>query len=220
MNKLPKQLRIVLPLIGLALMFLINPIHASAAQGTIDVNFNEFTFQTDDYNNLDVATNYYSEGDNEVVELINSETGERLEVIKLEQQSTTSRSGATAHTLTRRFSIGEAATVSLTVNVELYTSDSFRQINSIQGSYLAITNSVSSMRMEGSNINHWSSDGFPTTSIKYAANGTLVSEVDTSVHGDVSGKLLGSGFSAGASQGSTTYYRHNFNRSGTISIDR
>lgn len=26
MNKLPKQLRIVLPLIGLALMFLINPL--------------------------------------------------------------------------------------------------------------------------------------------------------------------------------------------------
>lgn len=62
------------------------------------------------------------------------------------------------------------------------------------------------------------SKGYPTTSVKYAYNGTLTAVVESNASGQIKAELLGAGFSFGGSLGGKTYYRVPFNQNGTISL--
>lgn len=112
----------------------------------------------------------------------------------------------------------EGTTIEFNMNVELYSSGSFRQINSYQGGYVGIGTSITNTRLEGSNHNAWSPKGFPTVELYYAFNGTVVAEVTSSTSASVSADLLGAGFSVGSTDGLTTYYRRSFNSNGIVKL--
>ena len=70
----------------------------------------------------------------------------------------------------------------------------------------------------GQNVNVWSPNGYPTTSIKYAYNGTLTAAINSSGSAQVKAELLGAGFTFGGSMSGKSYYRVPFDQNGTISL--
>lgn len=186
------------------------------AHERITINFSELNYTLDDYSELDTKVVYSVEGVTEVATIFDVNSGEVLETVEFIPDLF--RSTIQSHTLRRSTSYGRT-TVRLSVNVELYTNGSFRQINSIQGHYLEITNAIATTYFEGQNVNVWSPSGsFPTTSIKYAYNGTLIATVDSSISSSAKAELAGSGFSFSYTSGFTTYYRRPFSQNGTISL--
>ncbi|WP_449461246.1 hypothetical protein [Streptococcus suis] len=179
------------------------------------VKFNELQFTVNDYNISNPEVIYSKSGFTEVATVIDSDTGEVVETIELIPDL--SRATVSSHTL-RRSATFARTTVQLSVNIELYNNGSFRQINSVQGYYLGITNSITNTYIEGQNINVWSPNGYPTTSIKYAYNGTLTAATSSSGSAQVKAELLGAGFTFGGTIGGTSYYRVPFNQNGTISL--
>lgn len=151
----------------------------------------------------------------EVATVLDSDTGKVVETIELIPDL--SRATVTSHTLKRSATFART-TVQLSVNIELYNEGSFRQINSVQGYYLGITDSITNTYIEGQNVNVWSPNGYPTTSIKYAYNGTLTAAINSSGSAQVKAELLGAGFTFGGTIGGTSYYRVPFNQNGTISL--
>ena len=95
---------------------------------------------------------------------------------------------------------------------------SFRQINSVQDYYLGITNSITNTSIEDKTVNVWSTNGYPTTKIKYAYNGTLTAVIETSDSAQVKAELLGAGFTFGGTISGKSYYRVPFGQNGTISL--
>lgn len=158
---------------------------------------------------------YSKSGVTEVATVIDRDTGKVVETIELIPDL--SRSTITSHTLIRSATFART-TLQLSVNIELYNNGSFRQINSVKGHYLGITNSIANTYIEGKNVNVWSPNGYPTTSIKYAYNGTLTAVIDSNASGQIKAELLGAGFNFGGSFGGKTYYRVPFNQNGTISL--
>lgn len=199
----------------LALFYLPIPSVKADTGDDLVVKFNELQFTVDDYNISNPEVIYSKSGFTEVATVIDSDTGEVVETIELIPDL--SRATVTSHTL-RRSATYARTTVQLSVNIELYNEGSFRQINSVQGHYLGITNSITNTYIEGQNVNVWSSNGYPTTSIKYAYNGTLVSTISSSGSAQVKAELLGAGFTFEGTMGGTSYYRVPFNGNGTISL--
>ena len=192
------------------------PISVSAdTTGDLTVKFNELQFTVEDYNIPNPEVIYSKSGGTEVATVIDRDTGKVVETIELIPDL--SRSTITSHTLIRSATFART-TVQLSLNIELYNNGSFRQINSVQGYYLGITNSIANTFIEGKNVNVWSPKGYPTTSIKYAYNGTLTAVVDGNASGQIKAELLGAGFNFGGSIGGKTYYRVPFNQNGTISL--
>lgn len=200
--------------IALYMICLNTPVSADT-NDTLTVSFNELQFTVEDYNIDNPEVIYTKNGFTEVATVFNKDTGEVVETIELTPDL--SRSSITSHTLTRRATFART-TVQLSVNIELYNSGSFRQINSVQGYYLGIINSVTNTYIEGQNVNVWSPNGFPTTSLKYAYNGTLTAAINTGASAGISGELLGAGFGFSGSINGTSYYRYGFNQNGTISL--
>ncbi|MFC3928812.1 hypothetical protein ACVR05_04540 [Streptococcus caprae] len=199
----------------LALFYLpISSVKADTGDDLV-VKFNELQFTVNDYNISNPEVIYSKSGFTEVATVIDSDTGEVVETIELIPDL--SRATVSSHTL-RRSATFARTTVQLSVNIELYNNGSFRQINSVQGYYLGITNSITNTYIEGQNINVWSPNGYPTTSIKYAYNGTLTAAISSSGSAQVKAELLGAGFTFGGTIGGTSYYRVPFNQNGTISL--
>ena len=174
------------------------PISVSAdTTGDLTVKFNELQFTVEDYNIPNPEVIYSKSGVTEVATVIDRDTGKVVETIEL---------------------IPDLSRSTITSHIELYNNGSFRQINSVQGYYLGITNSIANTFIEGKNVNVWSPKGYPTTSIKYAYNGTLTAVVDGNASGQIKAELLGAGFNFGGSIGGKTYYRVPFNQNGTISL--
>ena len=192
------------------------PISVNAdTNNNLVIKFNELTFTVEDYNIPNPEVIYSKSGFKEVATVLDSDTGKVVETIELIPDL--SRATVTSHTLKRSATFART-TVQLSVNIELYNNGSFRQINSVQGYYLGITNSIANTFIEGKNVNVWSPKGYPTTSIKYAYNGTLTAVVDGNASGQIKAELLGAGFNFGGSIGGKTYYRVPFNQNGTISL--
>lgn len=192
------------------------PISVSAdTTGDLTVKFNELQFTVEDYNVPNPEVIYSESGVTEVATVIDRDTGKVVETIELIPDL--SRSTITSHTLIRSATFART-TLQLSVNIELYNNGSFRQINSVKGYYLGITNFIANTFIEGKNVNVWSPNGYPTTSIKYAYNGTLTAVIDSNASGQIKAELLGAGFNFGGSFGGKTYYRVPFNQNGTISL--
>ncbi|MGT2799525.1 hypothetical protein [Streptococcus marmotae] len=181
-------------------------------QENLTINFKDFKFTTTDYKDFDVSVNYYQVGLTEVADIIENQTGQTLESIKVIPNLF--RSGHTySHTLSRSASFGRT-TLQLDVHVEIYTNGSFRQINSVQGHYLGITNFITNTSIEGKDVSVWSSNGFPTTELKYAYSGTLVATINSGFNAGIKGEL----FQAGFHMSGDNHYRLPFNRNGSISL--
>lgn len=179
------------------------------------INFSEFQFVTDDYNTNEVHIEYEDSFMKENAYVIDN-NGKVLENISVNKVGYRLKD-VYPHTITRSVKYG-GTTVEFSMNVELYSSGSFRQINSYQGGYVGIATSVTNTRLEGYNYNAWSPTGFPTVELYYAFNGTIVAEVTSSTSSSVTADLLGNGFSVGATVGGTTYYRRSFNSNGIVKL--
>lgn len=192
------------------------PISVNAdTNNNLVIKFNELTFTVEDYNIPNPEVIYSKSGFKEVATVLDSDTGKVVETIELIPDL--SRATVTSHTLKRSATFART-TVQLSVNIELYNEGSFRQINSIHGYYLGITNSITNTSIEDKTIDVWSPNGYPTTKIKYAYNGTLTAVVETSGSASVKAELLGAGFTFGGSMSGKSYYRVPFNQNGTISL--
>ena len=159
---------------------------------------------------------YTKRGLTEVATVIDSNTGEVVETIELVPNLT--RATVSSHTLRRSSNFG-GVTLQLSVNIELYSNGSFRQINSVQGHYLGITSSFTSTYIEGQNVNVWSAQGYPTQSIKYAYNGTLATSINASLTAQYSAKFASGGFAFSGTVSGTSYYRRAFSENGTLSVN-
>lgn len=192
------------------------PISVNAdTNNNLVIKFNELTFTVEDYNIPNPEVIYSKSGFKEVATVLDSDTGKVVETIELIPDL--SRATVTSHTLKRSATFART-TVQLSVNIELYNEGSFRQINSIHGYYLGITNSITNTSIEDKTIDVWSTNGFPTTQIKYAYNGTLTAVIETSGSAQVKAELLGAGFTFGGSMSGKSYYRVPFDQNGTISL--
>ena len=187
---------------------------------TTVVSFSEFQFVADGYDPEMVQVKYSKKGNKEIAILIDRNSGAVLETMAAE--AVPSRMpNVYPYIFTRSVSYGKT-TVTLSINVEIYSSGSFRQINSYQGGYLGITSSITNTYLEGSNFNVWSPSGFPTTELYYTFNGTITAEV--TVSGSTEGniqigdQLIAAGFNFEGTVGTTLYYRKGFNASGTIKL--
>lgn len=198
----------------LALLCLPTYVNADTTNDLV-ITFSKLQFTIDDYNIPNPKVVYSKSGFTEVATVIDSDTGKVVETIEFIPDL--SRATVSSHTLMRSATFART-TVQLSINIELYNNGSFRQINSVQGYYLGVTNSITNTYIEGKNVNVWSPNGYPTTSIKYAYNGTLTATVNSSGSAQVKAELLGAGFNFGGTIGGTTYYRVPFNQNGTISI--
>lgn len=187
----------------------------NAGNTALEVKFKEFLFTTNDYDPAQVRVEYEVNGDIEKANIRDRKTGallETMEVIPKEE------SAVGPYTFTRSKSYGKT-TLTMYVNVELYSQGSFRQINSIQGSYLGITTSITDTSIEGANVNVWSEGNvFPTAKLFYAYNATLVASVGLENQVQVSADLIAAGFQLSSSTGNTFYYRRAANSNGTISL--
>ena len=192
------------------------PISVNAdTNNNLVIKFNELTFTVEDYNIPNPEVIYSKSGFKEVATVLDSDTGKVVETIELIPDL--SRATVTSHTLKRSATFART-TVQLSVNIELYNEGSFRQINSIHGYYLGITNSITNTSIEDKTIDVWSTNGFPTTQIKYAYNGTLTAVIESSGSASVKAELVGAGFTFGGTISGKSYYRVPFGQNGTISL--
>ena len=111
------------------LVFLGFPVAVSAdINGELVVPFNEITFTVENYRVENPEIFYTKRGLTEVATVIDSNTGEVVETIELVPNLT--RATVRSHTLRRSSNFG-GVTLQLSVNIELYSNGSFRQINSV-----------------------------------------------------------------------------------------
>lgn len=169
----------------------------------------------EDYGIKNPEVIYSKNGLTEVAIVVNPLTGETIETMELISDG--SRATVTSHTL-RRTAVFAKTTVQLTVHIELYNSGSFRQVNSVKGSSLSVTNAISNTTIEDKSVNVWSPTGFPTVSLKYAYSGTLTAKINSSASAQVGTSLQGAGFSFSGTISGFTYYRYPFYQNGTINL--
>ncbi|MCI6139463.1 MAG: hypothetical protein SOX46_09210 [Clostridiaceae bacterium] len=186
-------------------------------QNTLEVQFNDFKFTTNDYDPAKVTLEYSKKGTQEQVVIKDKAANETLEIMTVQSPAVATRS-VVPYIFKRAKSYG-ATTVELSVHVELYKEGSFRQINALTGSYLGITTNVAPTEIEDKTISVWSQNNtFPTTELMFAYSGTLVASVSSSMSAEVSAELLGSGFSFNSEVDGTSYYRRSIDSTGTISL--
>lgn len=183
------------------------------------IKFEKFKFETKAYNPKNVIVEYSKTDTKELAVVKDKVTEEILDEFVVERKAQTKGANDTyPYILTRTTSYGKTK-VKLSVNVEMWSSGPYAQINSIQGKYLGIESKVTSTKIEGSNVNVWSAGNkFPTTKLLYAYNGTLVATVTSSTSSSIKAELEGAGFSVSQTVGKTTYYRRSMDESGTISL--
>lgn len=86
-------------------------------------------------------------------------------------------------------------TLDCDVNVNLYTSGSFRQINSVASTNLRISNTVSTAYLEQPQVDHYSRSGsYPTMSVGINYATTIVANRQSAVNAGVSGVLINAGY--------------------------
>ena len=189
------------------------------ADTPIVIKFEKFKFETKDYNPENVIVEY-SKTDTREVAIVKDKITEAVldEFVVEKKVQTRGASDTYPYIFTRTTSYGKTK-VKLSVNVEMWSSGPYAQINSIQGQYLGIVSEVTNTEIEGSNVNVWSpGNKFPTVNLLYAYNGTLVAKVTSSTSSSIKAELEGAGFSVSQTVGGTTYYRRSMDESGTISL--
>lgn len=201
----------------IALLLLPKPVYASESNRMLEVSFSEFRFSIDDYRPEDVYVTYRTDGATEISTIRDRSTNETLEIITVTPEAPLSRASV-PYTLTRS-TVHANATIRLSISVELYNNGSFREVTSIAGCNLTIQNGESYLSLENPAAFAWGKNNIlPTTEVFFSYNGTLLATVTSSMSGSVSATLLGLGFSASETIGTTTYYRYYFSQNGSISL--
>lgn len=194
----------------------------------LEVNFDDFQFSTNDYNGRDTTIEYIRDEYGEIAKIIDDDGNviETLRVQKLPEIIYSNNSilnnllrvqNIYPHVFTRSVQYGKTS-VEFNMNVELYNRGSFRAINDYKGGYVGIGTSITNTRLEGSNHNAWSPNGFPTGELYYAFNGTIIAEITSSTSSSVKADLIGAGFSIGWSESGKTFYRRSFNSTGIVKL--
>lgn len=183
----------------------------------ITIKFKELSFETNDYKAGDVVISYDQKGLKEYVHIFDATTKQLLETMSVEK--TGYRNSNIRPWIFKRSSSYGNTKIELSINVELYNYGSFREIVSLRGHYLTIAESVTDTRLENYNVNVWSpKDRFPTLTLSYIYNGTLVAVVNNAINASAKFDLLGAGFSISRTEGRNTYYRRTFDSTGQINL--
>lgn len=212
------KMRRILELVLVCVFIMSNSISAMAYE-PLKINFKEFSFTTNDYIDQNVHVVYTADDKQENALIYDALTGTLLEKISVQKANTR----AVGPYIFKRSKSYGATTLELSVNVSLYTEGSFRQINSVQGSYLGITTAVTSTSIEDSNVNVWSENNvFPTTQLSYAYNCTLIATVTSDTTGmfdaRICAELVEAGFTGGTVTGTAKHYRRAADSTGTIRV--
>lgn len=182
----------------------------------LSVKFKTFEFVTKDYNPKQVHIKYEKMNNEEKAHVIDNDTGSVLETMTL-MDSDNRVANISPYTFKRSVSYG-GTRVEFSMNVELYNQGSFREIHSYQDGFAEVFSDVKKMRLEGFNHNVWSPNGFPTTELYYAFNGTLLAELDKIENAWLEEQLQSAGFSKSKMISGKVDYRKNFNSNGIVKL--
>lgn len=200
----------------IATFIMVVPTFAATKENELVVKFSDFFYTTSDYSPDEVFIEYQNEGNEEKAIIKDRKTGETLETMTVENPVTRAEA---PHTFTRSRSYG-GTSVEIVIPVIMYSEGSFRQINKVLYTTLRIPTSVTNTVIEaGYGCEAVSTTGsFPTDSLYFSYNGTLLATVTVGTDTSVEADLLAGGFSMSASTGEAIYYRRSFDNSGTISV--
>lgn len=219
-----KSINKILSVVMSMILMIVSPINVSAKaeEESVQVNFEDFYFETSDYSMDEVYIEKEIKNGVEYAFIKEKDTHNILETLSVEKVQTYSNDDVIAYTFKRYNDFGKTRLV-LQVQVELYYSGSFRAINRYLGSLLVIDSRVTETYIEDKLVNVWSIDDiYPTAELLYAYSGVLVAEVDRStsaeIKGEITSDLFGGGFAFTESNGSTEYYRRTFDYSGEINL--
>lgn len=109
-------------------------------------------------------------------------------------------------------------TVKFEMFVDLYSKDSFRQINRYNHGFLSIDSYITPTRIENSFFDAWSPTGYPSTTLFYSFSATLLAQVWSNDDDAITKELLDHGFLPTGESNRMTYYRLPINASGTIEL--
>lgn len=149
-------------------------------------------------------------------------TGEVIEEFTVKRPMTRAVNGP--YIFVRDSTFNQYTKIRINITVDLYSSGSFSQINSIQGHNLTLMNPVSALELENHSTSAYSNKGFPTNEIHYAYNGTvrfiLSKGSGGSIDFGIQNKLLSGGFSLDSSTTSQEIYRYYFSKTGSIKVSK
>lgn len=202
------------PLIILIGFFTVDPT-VKTDEHTTTIEFSQVALTLDEYHHQDVTITHHLDGFTQVATITDRQTGQVLETITFKPDLT--RSVERAVYLTRTASFGHT-TVQLSILVGYYQYGSFRQINSVRSSSIHITNAVAPTEIENGTVSVWSPTGYPTTTLHYGFNGTLLAKSNRSASANIKAEFLGAGCHFTGKTNQVSGYRRFFHSSGTISL--
>lgn len=151
---------------------------------------------------LEITTEYskndfnlvLSESDTDITATIKNKNNEEVERFVFEKVPAKART-----ILQKRFhnykTFG-SITLDCDVNVNVYNSGSFRQINSVASANLRIDNTASTAYLEQPQVDYYSKSGsWPTMSVGVNYATTIVANKQSAVNAGVSGVLINAGYS-------------------------
>lgn len=186
------------------------------------IHFNSLTFETYDYDPSEVTVHQSVDDEVEIAEIVDIETNEKLETMKVEKNDEKLEVIDGPYTFTRD-KVLDQAIVRVSINADIYASDSVFRIDSINESNIFLIPQfeegdllANKCYIEDGFVTAYSDTGdFPTSKMNYTASGNLTIALDNTIGVRVgSPKFLGFCFESKST--STSYIREYFSFSGTI----
>ncbi|MFA9414057.1 MULTISPECIES: hypothetical protein [unclassified Streptococcus] len=150
--------KLILSIVALLTLFNLQTVASANTGEELVVSFEKLEFTVNDYMHDNIDVSYSNNGNIEVATVTDLDTGEVVETIELipnilpRSPFRNATRDKFSHTLRRTFTVART-TLQLDIQVELYKRGSFRQINSVQGNYLGITNAVTNTYIESQTVN-------------------------------------------------------------------
>lgn len=170
---------------------------------------------------LEITTEYskndfnlvLSESDTDITATIKNKNNEEVERFVFEKVPAKAR--LISQKRFHNYKTFGSITLDCDVNVNLYTSGSFRQINSIASSTLRISTTASTAFLEGPQVDCYSKSGsYPTMSVGVNYATTIAANKQSAVNAGVSGVLINAGYTTT----DNIYYRKYATGGYTISL--
>lgn len=173
----------------------------------MNIRLNEIVVNTSDYKSEDVIIETNDNEDGVVeVKIIDKETNKVLEVMT-EKRGRELRNGEYHNIITRSRYDGPVTTT-LEVNLLMYSYNSYRQINAINGTKIFASSSSYTTLEDGSAYSTVPGNKFPATSVTMSGSGVITGKTTSSTSGEFSIEFLKSaGFSVTQTTSSEYSYR-------------
>lgn len=161
------------------------------SNNNIDIYLENIVIESKDYNKNDVRLekNYLN---NDIVEvkIFDKRSNELLECITENKKSSNLKSEEKSHFIVSRERKDGPITTTLEVDIELYSSGSFRQINSINEVKIFSSSSNKTILENASAYATVPENKFPATQVDYSGSGVITGEISKPFHFDFSPNIL------------------------------